>query len=395
MSRAGDRMSTLDAYAKTKLAVAERSLQRRTLVSTGRLDGPRMWRDGRELISFCCNDYLGLAQHPALRHAASVAIAEHGVGSGASRLVTGNHPLYPELEARLASLKGTEDACVFGSGYLANVGLIPALVGDSDLVLYDSLSHASTHAGVALSRARAHAFTHNDMDNLRRALAELRGAHRHCLLLTEGVFSMDGDRAPLDHLAAIASEFDAWLMVDDAHGIGVLGRGRGSAFDYDPRPRIDIHMGTLSKAVGAYGGFLAASRAVVDLVRTRARSLIYSTGLPPPVVAAAIAGLDIMIAEPERVATVLAKARRFTVGLGLPAAESAIVPIVLGASETALAASAALAERGFLVTAIRPPTVPHGTARLRVTFSAAHDDRDIDRLVDAIAALGLVRPLSR
>jgi 8-amino-7-oxononanoate synthase len=386
---------SIDAYATAKLAEAERAHQRRTLAVTGRLDGPRMWRGGRELLSFCCNDYLGLAQHPDLRRAAAAAAAEHGVGSGASRLVTGNHPLYAALEQRLARLKGAEDACVFGSGYLANVGLIPALVGDGDLVLYDALSHASTHAGIRLSRAQARPFAHNDVDDLRRALAERRAVHRNCLVLTEGVFSMDGDRAPLPAIAALCAEFDAWLMVDDAHGFGVLGRGRGSAFEFEPRPRIDVHMGTLSKAVGAYGGFVAASRAVVDLVRTRARSLIYSTGLPPPVVAAAIAGLDILGREPERAATVLVKARRFTAALGLAAAESAIVPIVLGGSDRALAASAALADRGFLVTAIRPPTVPPGTARLRVTFSAAHDDRDIDRLAGAVADLGLLHASPR
>jgi 8-amino-7-oxononanoate synthase len=388
-------MSSLEDYANEKLAEAERSRQRRTLVATGRLDGPRMRRGGRELVSFCCNDYLGLAQHPALRRTAAIAAEEHGVGSGASRLVTGNHPLYPELEARIARLKGTEDACVFGSGYLANIGLVPTLVGPGDLVLSDSLSHASTHAGVRLSRARAETFAHNDFDDLQRVLRQLRAAHRHCLVLTEGVFSMDGDRAPLDQLAALTAEHDAWLMVDDAHGLGVLGGGRGSVFEFDPRPRIDVHMGTLSKAVGAYGGFVAASRAVVDLVRTRARSLIYSTGLPPPVVAAAIAGLDIIAAEPARAAAVLAKARRFAAALGLPPAASAIVPLVLGDSEAALAASAALAERGFLVTAIRPPTVPPGTARLRITFSAAHDDADVDRLAEAVRDLGVVRPAPR
>jgi 8-amino-7-oxononanoate synthase len=383
-------MSSLDVYAAEKLAEAERAHLRRTLVSTGRIEGPRMRRDGREMVSFCCNDYLGLAQDPALRRAAAVAAEEHGVGSGASRLVTGNHPLYGELEPRLARLKGVEDACVFGSGYLANIGLVPTLVGEGDLVLYDALSHASTHAGIRLSRALAQAFAHNDVGDLRRALGGQRAAYRHCLILTEGVFSMDGDRAPLDRIAELSAEFDAWLMVDDAHGFGVLGGGRGSAFEFDPRPRIDVHMGTLSKAVGAYGGFVAAPRVVVDLVRTRARSLIYSTGLPPPIVAGAIAGLDILASEPIRAAAVLAKARRFTAALALPPAQSAIVPIVLGESDRALAASAALADRGFLVTAIRPPTVPPGTARLRVTFSAAHDDRDVDRFADAIAVLGLI-----
>jgi 8-amino-7-oxononanoate synthase len=383
-------MSSLDAFATAKLAEAERVRQRRTLAETARIDGPRMRRGGRELVSFCCNDYLGLAQHPALRRAAAAAAEEHGAGAGASRLVTGNHPLYAGLESRLARLKGAAAACVFGSGYLANAGVIPALAGAGDLVLYDALSHASTHTGIRLSRAAARAFAHNDADDLARVLAERRSGHRHCLVLTEGVFSMDGDRAPLDRIASVAAGFDAWLMVDDAHGFGVLGRGRGTAFAFDPPPRIDVHMGTLSKAVGAYGGFVAGSQPVIDLVRTRARSLIYSTGLPPPVVAAAIAGLDVMAAEPERAASPLVKARRFAAALGLSPPASAIVPIILGGSERALAASHALAERGFLVTAIRPPTVPDGTARLRVTFSAAHDDRDIDRLAGAVAALGLV-----
>jgi 8-amino-7-oxononanoate synthase len=385
-------MSSLDAFATAKLAEIERSRQRRTLAETGRLDGPRVRRGARELLSFCCNDYLGLAQHPALRRAAAAAAEEYGAGAGASRLVTGNHPLYDALESRLARLKGAEAACVFGSGYLANAGVVPALVGAGDFVVHDALSHASTHAGIRLSRAEHRPFAHNDLADLARLLAERRGRHRHCLVLTEGVFSMDGDRAPLDRIAGLAAEFDAWLMVDDAHGFGVLGGGRGTAFAFDPPPRIDLHMGTLSKAVGAYGGFVAGSRPVIDLVRTRARSLVYSTALPPPVVAAAIAGLDVMAAEPARAGATLGKAERFAAAVGLPPPASAIVPLILGASDRALDASTALAERGFLVAAIRPPTVPDGTARLRVTFSAAHDDRDVDRLAEAVVALGLAAP---
>ena len=383
-------MSTLDRFAQAKLDDLERKRIRRDVATTHRTDGIHARRDGRELISFCCNDYLNLSHHPRVKRAAAEAIDVYGVGAGASRLVTGNHPLYAALENALARLKQTDAACVFGSGYLANIGIIPSLLGAGDLVLVDELAHASGHAGARLSGARMLAFAHNDVDHCRRLLREHRAGHPRCLIYTEGVFSMDGDLAPLPQLAAAAAEYDAWLMSDDAHGLGVLGNGRGSAFAFDPPVAMELAMGTLSKAVGAYGGYLCASRSVVDLMITRARSLIYSTGMPPAVAAGCIAALDIIENSPELVATPLRKARRFTARLGMPEAESPIVPLIVGDSERALAAAAQLERSGFLVTPIRPPTVPDGTARLRMTFTAGHDDSDILRLADRVLEIGIV-----
>ena len=382
-------MSTLDEFADAKLDQLDARRLKRSLRETRRNADTRAERDGRTLVSFCCNDYLGLSQHANVKRAAIQAIEDFGVGAGASRLVTGNHPLYRDLEFRLARFKGQEKACVFGSGYLTNSGVIPSLVGPKDLIILDELSHASTHAGTRLSGARIQKFAHNDPDHCRQILSEARADHPRCLVLTEGVFSMDGDRGPLGPLAELATEYDAWLLVDDAHGFGVLGGGRGASFEDDPAPAIPLHMGTLSKAIGAYGGFICAAKPVIKLIETRARSLIYSTGLPPAVVASALAALDVIAAEPERVARPLAHARAFTTSLGMVAAESQIVPLIIGDTERTLYASAALEERGYLVTAIRPPTVPDGTARLRITFSAEHVANDVTGLADAVREIGL------
>ena len=213
-------------------------------------------------------------------------------------------------------MKGTEDAVVFGSGYLANIGVIPALVGPGDLLLVDALSHASIHMGARASGADIRVFAHNDVNDCASILESVRDGYRHCLVMTEGVFSMDGDRAPLDSLSAICAAGNAWFLVDDAHGFGVLGNGRGSAYEYDPPPEIPLQIGTLSKAVGVYGAFLCANRSVIDMIRNRARSLIYTTGLPPATVSACIAGLEIISTEPERVARPRQLARRFCASLG-------------------------------------------------------------------------------
>ncbi len=371
---------SLERYAAAKLdALSARTLRRR-IAETHRMAGHRTVRDGRDLISFSCNDYLGLSHHPEVCRAAADAIETYGAGAGASRLITGSHPLYAELEARLAAIKGTEAACVFGSGYLANVGIIPSLAGEDDLIVMDELAHACMHAGARLSGAALATFRHNDPEDCRRLLAERRAGCRHCVVLTEGVFSMDGDLAPLPALSDLAAEFDAWLMTDDAHGLGVVGGGRGSAAHWGDRAQVPLHMGTLSKAVGAYGGYLCASAAVIDLMRNRARSLIYSTALPPAVVASAIAALDLITNGGVPVEAPVAKARLFTSLMGRPPAESPIVPFVLGEAEAALGASRSLEDAGFLVGAIRPPTVPEGTSRLRFAFSAAHEDADIERL---------------
>ena len=287
-------MHSLDAFAQAKLDDLQRRHLRRALAETVREDGIWVERDGKRLLSFSCNDYLNLTQHPAIKQAAIAAIEQYGAGSGASRLVTGNHPLYAQLEARLARIKQTEAACVFGSGYLANAGIIPVLIGRDGLVLADELSHACLFAGAQLSHGTVMTFRHNDVEHARELLAAHRAKHDHALIVTDGVFSMDGDLAPLADLLSLANEHDAWLMSDDAHGLGVVGGGRGSSFAGNMHIPVPLQMGTLSKAVGAYGGYLCASAPVIELMRNRARTLVYSTGLPPAIVAAAIAALDVI-----------------------------------------------------------------------------------------------------
>jgi 8-amino-7-oxononanoate synthase len=377
-------MSSLDDFAQAKLAALESQHLRRALVTSARHDGVMVDRGGRQLISFSCNDYLGLSGHPALAEAARKAAETFGVGAGASRLVTGNHPLYDELEARLARLKGTAAACVFGSGYLANTGIVPALVGDGDLVAIDELAHACLYAGARLSGATVVRFPHNDVARLRALLADRRAGYAKAMILTDGVFSMDGDLAPLVELGRLAGDYDAWLMADDAHGIGVVGNGRGSTFAGDIPADVPLQMGTLSKAIGGYGGYLCASAPVIDFIKNRARTLVYSTGLPPAVVAAAIAALDLIERDPAFAALPLCKAKAFTARAGLPEAASPIVAVIVGAAEDALAAGRMLEAEGFLAVPIRPPTVPAGTARLRLAFTARHDDADIGRLADLV-----------
>ncbi len=377
-------MSSLDAFASEKLAQLRRRSLLRTLVETTRTDDIRVVRNGRRLLSFSCNDYLNLSHHPAIKAAAKKAVERYGVGSGASRLVTGNHPLFTALETKLAALKQTEAACVFGSGYLANTGIIPTLAGSSDLVLVDELAHSCIMTGGRLTGGRMLTFRHNDLTHLGELLAQHRAHHRHALIATDGVFSMDGDLAPLHSLAALAKIHDAWLLSDDAHGIGVVGGGRGSSFADGAKADVPLQMGTLSKAIGGYGGYLCASRPVIDLIKSRARTLVYSTGLPPASAAAAIAALELIEAQPDYAALPVAKARLFTRRLKLAEAVSPIVPILIGDAKAALAASADLEAKGFLVVAIRPPTVPGGTARLRVAFTAMHPDGEIERLADAI-----------
>lgn len=376
-------IDSLTAFAQTKLTGLEARSLKRTLVPTHRLDGLWVERNGRRLLSFSCNDYLNLSHHPAVKAAAIAAVEAHGVGAGASRLVTGDHPIFTELEARLAALKGAEAACVFGSGYLANSGIIPTVVGQGDLILIDDLAHACIWSGAQLSGARIVAFRHNDVADLAAKLTLYRAEAGRALIATDGVFSMDGDIAPLDEISALAQTHDAWLLVDDAHGLGVVGEGRGAAAMF-PGAKVDLAMGTFSKALGGYGAYVCASQPVIDLLKTRSRTLVYTTGLPPANAAAALAALDIIASDPELVAAPLAKARRFTRALNLPDATSAVVPILMGDADRTLAAARELEAQGFLAVAIRPPTVPEGTARLRLAFTAAHPDAEIDRLAAAV-----------
>lgn len=382
---ARDPNRSLEEFARAKLEALEVQALRRRLIETDRREGAVAFRDGRRLVSFCCNDYLNLSQNAAVKSAAIEATETYGTGSGASRLVSGNHPLFRELEIRLAEWKQAEDCVVFGSGYMANLGIIPTLMREGDLIIADELSHACLLSGSKLSGARVEIFRHNDMAHLEDLLAAYRGGAAHCLIVTDGIFSMDGDAAPVAEMAEIARRHDAWLMTDDAHGIGVVGHeGRGSSFMGEAKADVPLQMGTLSKAIGAYGGYLCASAPVADLIRTRARTLIYSTGLPPGTAAAAIAALDFIKANPGYCRRPVEKARSFTRALGLADPESPIVPVILGDAEATLAASKLLEAEGYLVTGIRPPTVPAGTARLRFTFTAEHDDADIARLATIV-----------
>lgn len=386
-------MSSLDRFAADKLADLKARGLLRALTPTRRLDGLWVERAGRRLLSFSCNDYLNLSHHPRVKAAAAQAALDYGAGAGGSRLISGDHPLMSELEARLARLKGTEAACVFGSGYLANSGIIPTFAGPGDLVLVDALAHSCIWTGASLSRADVVSFRHNDVGHLAELLAARRGAAGRAIVATDGVFSMDGDIAPLHEISALCREHDAWLLVDDAHGLGVMGEGRGTVHALGGPEKgieVELQMGTLSKSLGGYGGYLCASRPVVDLIKTRARTFVFTTGLPPASAAAAIEALQIIEADPELTARPLANARLFTELAGLPQAQTPIVPVIVGEADAAMAAARRLEEAGLLVVAVRPPTVPAGTARLRIAFTAGHAPDDIARLARQVSELARV-----
>lgn len=366
---------SLVTFANQKLAAIGAKGQKRTLKPSTRESAGKIIRNQQDAISFSDNDYLGLSQDERVKQAASEAALKFGGGAGASRLITGDTPLNAQLEAKLAAMKKTEAALVFGSGYLANISLTPALVREGDLVLLDELSHSCMFAGARLSGADIQTFRHNDVDHARALLAQSNAPRK--LLMTETVFSMDGDIAPLTALHDACEANGAWMMSDDAHGLGIFS---------GPNPAI-IQMGTLSKAAGSYGGYICGPQALIDLLINRGRGFIYTTGLPPAVLGASLAALDIIEREPERRDTVMAHARSFCQALGLEEPQSAIVPIIIGSEDKALAASETLAEQGFIVTAIRPPTVPEGTSRLRVSFNASHKAEDVKALANALLPL--------
>jgi 8-amino-7-oxononanoate synthase len=327
---------------------------------------------GKPLLHFGSNDYLGLSHHPEVRAAQAMPS-----GSGASRMVAGNHPLYDTLERALATYYGMEAARVFASGYAANLGVIPALAGRSDLIVADRLVHASMLDGVTLSGAKLQRYRHQDITHAETLLNRYRGRYRHCLLLTEQVFSMDGDVTELAAWIALARRFDAWLMVDAAHALP----------GYHPIPAgVDLWIGTLSKALGGLGGYVCAASPVVEWITQGARSLTYSTALPPGVLAASLTALRIALAEPWRAKRAIAHAAEVASALGIPAHDSAILPLLVGSNAETLAYAQRLQEAGCLVPAIRPPTVPEGTARLRMSFQALHTDQDIATLIDALRA---------
>lgn len=378
--------NSLDIFCAEKINKLEQGASFRKLKTTHRVAEAQSHQAGKSLISFSCNDYLGLSHHPTLLEKANEAARLYGTGAAASRLITGNYPLLEELEDKLAKLKNTQACLVFGSGFLANIGLIPALAGSDDLILVDELAHACLNSGARLSGAKVIRFKHNDYADLESHLTAHRKSSSKCLILTDTVFSMDGDLAPLPALRDIANRYDSWLVTDDAHGIGVIGAGRGGGFAYDPPVVADVQMGTLSKALGSYGGYVCGSQKLVDLLVNRARSFVYSTGLPPMSTAAALAALEIIEQDPTLVDKPLAYAKQFCDRVGIPTPQSPIVPVIFGDNDTVIAVSEKLANEGFLVSAIRPPTVPDNTARLRIAFNASHKTADIDRLADLICA---------
>ena len=348
--------------------------------------GPRVSVCGREVVCLCSNDYLSLASDPATKAAAAKAIEAWGVGAGASRLVSGTTAVHVELERALAEFEGAEAALVTSTGWMANGVAVRALAGKGDLILCDKLNHASILDAARLSGASVRTFPHRDVGRAEALLKRLRAKYRRCLIATDSLFSMDGDLAPLGELAELKDAWDAQLLIDEAHATGVIGPGgRGVAELLGVDSKIDVTVGTLSKAIGALGGFVAGPRELIDLIRNTGRAYIYTTALPPAMCAAAIEALRIIRRQPQRRKKVLAmaedlRARLAAGGLSTGLSKSQIVPVVVGKAHEALAVSGRLLEEGFLVPAIRPPTVPRGTSRLRCSIAAGHLPQDITRL---------------
>ncbi len=329
--------------------------------------------DGKRLLNFSSNDYLGLSRHPTLIEAAEEALHQYGTGASASRLVTGSRNIFHDLEDFIAESKKTEAALSFANGYSTAMGTIPALVGKGDTVILDKLSHACLIDASRLSGATLRVFPHNDLNKLERLLQTAKG---RALIVTESVFSMDGDRAPLKEICQLKNQYGAELLLDEAHALGVLGQeGQGLAEELGLQAQVDFQMGTLGKAVGSAGGYLATSRKQINLLINKARSFIYSTAPPPSQAAASLAGLELIRSEEGRLLRdTLAK------HIAYFGASSAIIPIIIGENDATLAASERLKKAGYLVYAIRYPTVARGTARLRVTLSAAHQEEDLEGL---------------
>ena len=382
------------AWAREDLeALSARGL-RRHLEPLDSPQGPVVRVGDEALVNFASNDYLGLAASSTVRAAALAAVERYGVGTGASRLVVGDTAAHHRLEARLAAFERAEAVRLFNSGYAANTGILPALVGPGDAVFSDALNHASLVDGCRLSRAHVHVYPHADVEALARALAETPA--RRKLVVTDTVFSMDGDVAPLRDIVAACRAHGAALMVDEAHATGVLGaRGAGLCDELGLEAAVDLRMGTLSKSLGVMGAYVATSRAVADLLVSRARPFVFSTALPAHLCAAAEAAVDAVEGDPTLRERLWRNIRRFADGLrvlGVRAEpRSAVFPIILGAPERALDAARRLRQAGVLVKAIRPPTVPEGTSRLRFCLSAAHTVGHVDLALEALRAVGVHR----
>jgi 8-amino-7-oxononanoate synthase len=388
----------MDELSRELADLEGRALRRRLQVVEEVRPGGKVRVAGQVLLNLSSNDYLGLSQDHRIIKAAQAAAAQWGAGAGASRLVVGHLALHEAVEAKLAGFKDTEAAVIFPTGYMANVGTISALVGPGDVVFGDRLNHASIYDGIKLSGAAFKRFPHRDLNRLEQLLLEAGSARRR-LIITDSVFSVDGDLAPLKDLVALKARYQAWLMIDEAHATGVLGaKGAGLAEALGVTRGVDIHMSTFSKALGSLGGYVAGDRRLVDYLHNRARSFIYSTALAPPVLGAIDQALEIVRQEPERRLYLSQESEDFrqallAAGLDLLGSETQIIPVLVGANDRALEFAARLKDQGLMAVALRPPTVPPGRARVRFSLSAAHSRQDLHRaretIVAAARAMGL------
>jgi glycine C-acetyltransferase len=390
-TKAGDKLAFIDRELQA-LKDSGLYIHLRTVESP---QGAWLTVDGRQVLNFCSNNYLGLANHPHLRQAAIAAIEQYGVGPGAVRTIAGNTLLHNRLEERLAAFKGAEAALALQSGFNANVAAIPALMGPDDLIVSDSLNHASIIDGVRLTKAGRAVYAHADPADLERVLAEARSqAYEKILVVTDGVFSMDGDIAPLDRIVAVAEPAGALVMVDDAHGEGVLGHGgRGIVDHFGLQGRVDLEIGTMSKAFGVVGGYVAGSARLIEYLRQKARPLLFSSAPTIPDTAACLAALDLLEGSTELVDRLWAntrtfKARMAQIGFDTGASQTPITPVMLGEAPLAQRFSRLLFEEGVFAVAIGYPTVPQGKARIRVMISATHSPEDLARGAEAFEKVG-------
>jgi glycine C-acetyltransferase len=355
--------------------------------------------DGRKVINLASNNYLGLTTHPKLREAALEATRKYGVGSGAVRTIAGTMRIHMELEERIARFKNVEACVVFQSGFAANAGTVSSILGKDDFIISDELNHASIIDGARLSRAKILVFRHKDMAHAEEQLASVQHLPGHKLLITDGVFSMDGDIGPLPGLCALAEKYGAIMMVDDAHASGVLGRnGRGTVDHFQVHGRVDVQVGTLSKAIGALGGYVCGSRDLIDFLYHRARPFLFSTSHPPSVAATCIAAFDVLEQEPERIEKLWSNTRFFKQELSLlgyniggkntPASETPITPIIIGEGRATMEFSKALFEEGVMGTGLAFPTVPEGKARVRAIVTAAHTHDELTQALEVLKRVG-------
>ena len=369
--------------------IKSRGLYRRMRVVSGP-QGPRVLLDGHPVLLLCSNNYLGLADHPRVREAAAEAAMRYGAGSGASRLISGNMTIHRRLEEQLAEFHRSERCVLIGSGYLANTGAIAALTREGDVVFSDELNHASLIDGCRLSKAEAFVYDHGDAEHLEWGLRQAEG--RGSLIVTDGLFSMDGDLPPLEDIVELAQRYDVRVMVDDAHALGAMGpAGRGSVAAAGLEDEVDVVVGTLGKSLGSYGAYISCGATTARYLVNTARTLIFSTALPPPSVAAAIAALELLCEQPRRVDRLRENARALRqglreAGLSVPDDQTQIVPIVIGGAGEALIASERALERGIFAQAIRPPTVPDGTSRLRLSVMASHTASELRDAAGVIAS---------